>query len=156
MAMSIISVSLSLRPEAVGEPLVVVDPGIRDDPEREVAEVPRVPLQELLQPRERQEGVHRDVGAIVGEEKPTQLLGEPEDLRGAEELAEEQPAEEGLGMHVGDALVVAVRSSAASSGSPRGARPCSGSRPSASRSGSCTAHCPRSRRHREPGVTASG
>ena len=73
-----------------------------------MAEVAGVPFQEFLQPRKRDESVHRDVGAIVRQEQPAKLLGEPEDLRGAEELAQEQPADEGLGMHVGHALIVTV------------------------------------------------
>ncbi len=71
-----------------------------------MSEILGVPFQEFLQPRKRDERVHCDIGAVVGEEKPTKLLGEPEDLRGAEELAEEQSADEGLGMDVGDALIV--------------------------------------------------
>ncbi len=86
-----------------------MDPAVGHAPQGEVPEVLGVPPQKIGEAGKGQEGVHGDVGTIVVQKEPAQLLGQSQDLRGAEEPAEQQPAHKGLGVDVGDALVVAVK-----------------------------------------------
>ena len=72
-----------------------------------MAKVLRIPLQELLELGVGEEGVHRHERPVVVEEEPARLFRDPQDLGGAQGLAEDQSSEEGLGVDVGDALVVA-------------------------------------------------
>src|SRR6202011_3725909 len=87
-------------------PFVVAYASVRDAPQREKAQLVFVPAHVFVELRERYEEIDDDVGAL-GWQHLRDHLGEPQELRRGEELAEEQSADRRLGVDVGDPAVVA-------------------------------------------------